>query len=98
MRCLGIPNTAHFANITSIEEALELWRKIKNNKDEERWKPETEVRLTFDERRKIFTVDRLNGNFVLFAGRIRRFDGKRGQQEDLRRSSKTRTPVNLLLE
>ena len=22
MRCLGIPNTAHFANVTSIEDAL----------------------------------------------------------------------------
>lgn len=42
MRCLGIPNTAHFANITSIEDALALWNKLKNNKDDERWKPETE--------------------------------------------------------
>ncbi|CAF0904266.1 unnamed protein product [Adineta ricciae] len=42
MRCLGIPNTAHFANITSIEDALGLWKKIKDNKDDERWKPETE--------------------------------------------------------
>ena len=45
MRCLGIPNTAHFANITSIEDALALWNKIKNNKDDERWKPEMEVRM-----------------------------------------------------
>jgi splicing factor 3A subunit 3 len=43
MRCLGIPNTAHFANITSIEDALALWNKLKNNKDDERWKPEMEV-------------------------------------------------------
>lgn len=43
MRCLGIPNTAHFANITSIEDALALWNKIKNSKDDERWKPDTEV-------------------------------------------------------
>ncbi|CAF3377165.1 unnamed protein product [Rotaria socialis] len=42
MRCLGIPNTAHFANITSIEDALSLWNKLKNNKDDERWKPEME--------------------------------------------------------
>ena len=42
MRCLGIPNTAHFANITSIEDALALWNKLKNNTDDERWKPETE--------------------------------------------------------
>lgn len=45
MRCLGIPNTAHFANITSIADALSLWKKIKNSKDDERWKPETEVRI-----------------------------------------------------
>jgi splicing factor 3A subunit 3 len=43
MRCLGIPNTAHFANITSIEDALALWNKLKNNKDDERWKPDMEV-------------------------------------------------------
>lgn len=50
MRCLGIPNTAHFANITSIEDALALWNKIKNNKEDERWKPEVEVR--FSDRKK----------------------------------------------
>ena len=45
MRCLGIPNTDHFANITSIEDALSLWNKLKNNKDDERWKPEVEVSI-----------------------------------------------------
>ena len=29
MRCLGIPNTAHFANVTNIEDAMALWEKIK---------------------------------------------------------------------
>jgi splicing factor 3A subunit 3 len=43
MRCLGIPNTAHFASITSIEDALGLWNKIQHKKEEERWNPETEV-------------------------------------------------------
>ena len=32
MRCLGIPNTAHFANVTKIEDALALWEKLKNEK------------------------------------------------------------------
>lgn len=42
MRCLGIPNTAHFANVTQIEDALALWEKLKNQKQEERWQPEQE--------------------------------------------------------
>ena len=29
MRCLGIPNTAHFANVTAIEDAMALWEKLK---------------------------------------------------------------------
>lgn len=42
MRCLGIPNTAHFANVTSIEDALKLWEKLKELKNGERWQAETE--------------------------------------------------------
>ncbi|XP_034253187.1 splicing factor 3A subunit 3 [Thrips palmi] len=42
MRCLGIPNTAHFANVTQIEDALALWEKIKDQKETERWQPEAE--------------------------------------------------------
>ncbi|GFS25142.1 splicing factor 3A subunit 3-like [Elysia marginata] len=42
MRCLGIPNTAHFANVTSIEDALALWTRIKSGKESERWKADTE--------------------------------------------------------
>ncbi|KAJ3645718.1 hypothetical protein Zmor_023356 [Zophobas morio] len=42
MRCLGIPNTAHFANVTQIEDALALWEKLKVQKQAERWQPETE--------------------------------------------------------
>ncbi|CAF1279815.1 unnamed protein product, partial [Didymodactylos carnosus] len=45
MRCLGIPNTAHFANIVLIEDAIALWNKLKHNKDDERWKPDMEVGL-----------------------------------------------------
>ncbi|CAI4232893.1 unnamed protein product [Auanema sp. JU1783] len=40
MRCLGIPNTAHFANITKIEDALELWAKIKTERELMKWNPE----------------------------------------------------------
>lgn len=42
MRCLGIPNTAHFANVTQIEDALALWEKLKSQKHSERWQPEQE--------------------------------------------------------
>ncbi|KAI5139340.1 Splicing Factor 3A Subunit 3 [Manis pentadactyla] len=43
MRCLGIPNTAHFANVTQIEDAVSLWAKLKLQKASERWQPDTEV-------------------------------------------------------
>lgn len=42
MRCLGIPNTAHFANVTKIEDAIALWQKIKSSKESDRWKPDIE--------------------------------------------------------
>ncbi|XP_064473083.1 splicing factor 3A subunit 3-like [Ornithodoros turicata] len=42
MRCLGIPNTAHFANVTQIEDALTLWGKLKDEKCRERFQPSTE--------------------------------------------------------
>ena len=42
MRCLGIPNTAHFANITQIEEAIKLWEKLKRVKSVDKWKPDQE--------------------------------------------------------
>lgn len=42
MRCLGIPNTAHFANVTEIKDALALWEKLKNVKAKERWLPDVE--------------------------------------------------------
>ena len=42
MRCLGIPNTAHFANVTQIEDAMALWEKLKVQKQDEAWKPEQE--------------------------------------------------------
>lgn len=42
MRCLGIPNTAHFANVTSIADARALWQRIKGTKEGERWRPDAE--------------------------------------------------------
>ena len=42
MRCLGIPNTAHFANVTQIEDAMALWEKLKGQKQDEAWRPEQE--------------------------------------------------------
>ncbi|KPM11809.1 splicing factor 3A subunit 3-like protein [Sarcoptes scabiei] len=42
MRCLGIPNTAHFANVTKIEDALALWEKLKNEKHKEKFQPTNE--------------------------------------------------------
>ena len=42
MRCLGIPNTAHFANVTAIEDAMALWEKLKQQKHDQAWKPEQE--------------------------------------------------------
>lgn len=40
MRCLGIPNTAHFANITKIQDALDLWRKMCSEKESVKWVPD----------------------------------------------------------
>ncbi|KAF1585573.1 UNVERIFIED_CONTAM: Splicing factor 3A subunit 3, partial [Eudyptes robustus] len=39
MRCLGIPNTAHFANITKIQDALDLWNKMSQEKESSKWDP-----------------------------------------------------------
>ncbi|KAM4899408.1 splicing factor 3A subunit 3-like isoform 2-T2 [Sylvia borin] len=41
MWCLGIPNTAHFANVTQIENAVS-WAKLKQQKTSERWQPDRE--------------------------------------------------------
>jgi len=42
MRCLGIPNTKHFQDITKINDALQLWNKIRRETGTEGWKPEAE--------------------------------------------------------
>lgn len=40
MRCLGIPNTAHFTNITKINDAIELWKKICEDRNRTKWNPD----------------------------------------------------------
>jgi splicing factor 3A subunit 3 len=42
MRCLGIPNSRHFHDITKINDALSLWSKIKKDNTFGQWKPEAE--------------------------------------------------------
>ncbi|GBG69402.1 hypothetical protein CBR_g4095 [Chara braunii] len=42
MRCLGIPNTKNFHEITQIEDAKKLWEKIKANSGVNTWKPDVE--------------------------------------------------------
>ncbi|KAK6135201.1 hypothetical protein DH2020_031046 [Rehmannia glutinosa] len=42
MRCLGIPNTKNFNEITSIEEAKQLWEKIQEKQGVNKWRPDLE--------------------------------------------------------
>ncbi|KAL8550807.1 hypothetical protein ACS0TY_000034 [Phlomoides rotata] len=42
MRCLGIPNTKNFNEITSIEEAKELWERIQEKQGLNKWRPDLE--------------------------------------------------------
>ncbi|CAG8549036.1 25773_t:CDS:2 [Dentiscutata erythropus] len=41
MRCLGIPNTRHFHEITLIEDAYALWEKLKSSGKTDEFKPDT---------------------------------------------------------
>jgi len=38
MRCLGIPNTSHFQNVTGINDARALWAKLQDQKSAEAFK------------------------------------------------------------
>ncbi|KAJ6376079.1 hypothetical protein OIU77_000950 [Salix suchowensis] len=42
MRCLGIPNTKNFNEITSIKEAQELWKRIQEWQGVNKWRPDLE--------------------------------------------------------
>jgi len=43
MRCLGIPNTRHFNEITKIQDAIDLWQKLKEDTITQEWKPDDEM-------------------------------------------------------
>jgi len=42
MRCLKIPNTRHFQEVTKINDAIELYKKIKSDQYKVAWKPDVE--------------------------------------------------------
>uniref|UniRef100_A0A8R7PUV8 Matrin-type domain-containing protein n=1 Tax=Triticum urartu TaxID=4572 RepID=A0A8R7PUV8_TRIUA len=42
MRCLGIPNTKNFNEITSIKEATTLWERIQAKQGQNKWRPDLE--------------------------------------------------------
>uniref|UniRef100_A0A0K8R5M6 Putative splicing factor 3a subunit 3 n=1 Tax=Ixodes ricinus TaxID=34613 RepID=A0A0K8R5M6_IXORI len=42
MRCLGIPNTKNFNEITSIPDAKQLWEKIQEKQGLNKWRPDLE--------------------------------------------------------
>jgi len=42
MRCLGIPNTKHFMNITKFEDAKALWEKIQKEDSQREFRAEEE--------------------------------------------------------
>ena len=53
MRCLQIPNSAHFANVTSIEDAMRLWNKLKEEKQKEKFQPLAEEEFEDSEGRVV---------------------------------------------
>lgn len=54
MKCLKIPNTAHFKDVTEIAEALKLHTKILNDNYNNSFKPDIEEEFE-DESGNIFT-------------------------------------------
>merc|ERR1711976_597411 len=43
MRCLKIPNTSHFKEITNIEDAITLYEKLKRDAEEQTFRPDHDV-------------------------------------------------------
>jgi len=41
MRCLKIPNTKHFHDITQIQDAIALYAKLKGSLSKNKWNAET---------------------------------------------------------
>ena len=65
MRCLGIPNTAHFANVTQIEDAMALWEKLKIQKFDEAWKPD-QVKIIISTSKLVPNLEARCQNFLTF--------------------------------
>lgn len=53
MRCLRIPNTRHFHHITKINDAIQLWQKIKKEVSKQQWRSDMEEYE--DEQGNVFT-------------------------------------------
>jgi len=49
MACLGIPNTKHFQDVTQIEDAQALWRKMQQQEKVKEWRPDEEEEYEDDE-------------------------------------------------
>lgn len=49
MKCLKIPNTIHFKDVTSIEEALRLHKKIMGANYQQTFKPDYEEEFEDDD-------------------------------------------------
>ena len=49
MKCLKIPNTIHFKDVTSIEEALKLHKKIMGTNYQQTFKPDYEEEFEDDD-------------------------------------------------
>ncbi|KAL6052708.1 Splicing factor 3A subunit 3 [Balamuthia mandrillaris] len=49
MRKLGIPNTRHFWEVTKIQDALDLWEKLKKEMATADWRPDEEMEFEDEE-------------------------------------------------
>jgi len=49
MKCLGIPNSKHFHEITNINDALALWEKVKADQGKYEWNPDEQEEFEDEE-------------------------------------------------
>lgn len=49
MACLGIPNTKHFQDVSLIEDAQALWRKLQADDKKRGWRPDEDEEYEDDE-------------------------------------------------
>ncbi|KAG2375119.1 hypothetical protein C9374_010123 [Naegleria lovaniensis] len=54
MKCLGIPNTRHFHHITKIKDALDLWKNMQQQEQQQHW-DEGEMEEVEDEEGNVYT-------------------------------------------